>query len=95
MKINLTQKFHYFFPNAFELYTVGITLLLLSAPGLGIIFVEHDDIIPSMFGGLRGVCIAWGCVAALTGVVLIFSGIRRSAMPGTLTYRLTHPRSGA
>jgi hypothetical protein len=70
--------------------TVGITLIFLSSPGLGMIFVTSDAIFPRMFGSFRGIGIAWGCVTAFLGLALIFCGVRRSASPGTMTYRLTH-----
>jgi hypothetical protein len=36
--------------------------------------------------------IGGACIIGLAGVMLIFSGLRQSAVPGTLAYRLTHLR---
>jgi hypothetical protein len=91
MKFDLSRSFRRYFPGTFEMFVVGITLVLLSSPGIGMIFVTHDAIFPHMFTGLRNLGIVWGCVTALLGLGLNFCGVRHSASPGTTAYRLTHP----
>jgi hypothetical protein len=65
-------------------------MILVSLPGLGTIFVYHDDVFPNMVDWLRDIAIAWGCVTGSLGLFFIFSGLQESSSPGTLTYRLTH-----
>ena len=91
MKFSLSRMLRYYLPGSFEMIVVGITLILLSSPGIGMIFVSGDPIFPHMFVSLRGLGIAWGCVTGFLGFALIFGGVRHSASPGTTTYRLTHP----
>jgi hypothetical protein len=94
MKFDLARVLRHYFPGPFEMIVVGITFLLLSSPGLGMIFVTGDAIFPHMFSSLRTAGIAWGCVTAFLGLALIFGGVRQLASPGTMTYRLTHPWGG-
>ena len=91
MKFDLSRVLRHYFPSSLEMIVVGITFILLSTPGIGMIFVTGDAIFPHMFISLRNVGIAWGCVTAFLGLALIFGGVRHSASPGTTAYRLTHP----
>ncbi|HWB51008.1 MAG TPA: hypothetical protein VG651_18000 [Stellaceae bacterium] len=94
MKFNLARTFRYYFPGSFEMVVVGLTLVILASPGIGMIFVTGDAIFPHMFSSLRVLGITWGCVMAFLGLALIFFGVRQTASPGTLAYRLTHPWAG-
>ncbi len=76
------------------MFVVGFTFLLLASPGLGMIFINSDDIFPTMFGKFRVFGIVWGGLATMVALILIFCGIRSSATPGTRAYRLTHPWEG-
>jgi hypothetical protein len=94
MKFGVNQTFRRYFPNAFEMFIVGFTLILLSSPGIGMIFVTSDAIFPHLFVDLRYVGVAFGCVTGGLGLALVVSGVRHSALPGTMAYRLTHPWGG-
>jgi hypothetical protein len=74
------------------MFIIGATLFVVSLPGIGMIFMRHDDIFPSLLGHWGDAAIAIACITGLLGIILIFCGFRRSALPGTLIYRLTHLR---
>ena len=74
------------------MFIIGFILLIVSLPGIGMIFMHHDDIFPSLLGRWGDVATAGACVIGFLGIILIFCGFRQSALPGTLVYRLTHLR---
>jgi len=80
------------FPGPFEMFVAGFMLLLASMPGLSMIVIRHDAVFPTLFDFLYDVGVAWGCVTGLLAVVFLFSACRMSSPPGSLLYRLTHPR---
>jgi hypothetical protein len=92
VKLNLKETFRYYFPSSFEMFIIGATFLIVSLPGIGMIFMHHDAIFPSLLGRWRDIAIAGACLIGLLGIMLIFCGLRQSALPGTLIYRLTHLR---
>jgi hypothetical protein len=91
MKSNLGKVFSYYFPNSFEMYIAGVTIIVISLPGLGMTLIHRDDVFPTMFSKWRDIGIVWGCGTFLIGLALIFCGVRQSSRPGTTTYRFTHP----
>jgi hypothetical protein len=91
MNLKIKETFKYYFPSAFEMYITGIALTICSFPGVGLIFVHQDAILPSTFGGLRDFAIIWGCVTFAAALGLIFGGVRNSTAPGSIAYRITHP----
>ena len=91
MGFNLKKVFGRYFPSPFEMFMTGTACLILSFPGIGMIFVRHDAVFPQMFDSLRKIGVAWGCATLLVGIILVFCGFRSSAAAGTITYRLTHP----
>src|SRR5262249_14979123 len=91
MKIDLGRMLRRYFPGSFEMIVVGITFILLSTTGIGMIFDRRDTIFPHMFASVRLAGIVWACVMVFLGFALIFGGVRHSATPGTMAYRVTHP----
>jgi uncharacterized membrane protein len=92
MRLDLKNIFQYYFPNCFEMFIIGFILLIVSLPGIGMIFMRHDDIFPNLLGRWGDVATVGACVIGFLGIILIFCGFRQSALPGTLVYRLTHLR---
>jgi len=92
MKSGLEKIFRYYFPSSFEKFIIGGVFFVISLPGAGMIFMQRDAVFPSWLGGWGDAVIGGACIIGLVGVMLIFSGLRQSAVPGTLAYRLTHLR---
>ena len=74
------------------MFIIGGVFFVISLPGIGMIFMHHDAIFSGWLGRWGDVAIAGACVIGSLGIMLIFCGFRQSALPGTLTYRLTHLR---
>jgi hypothetical protein len=92
VKLNLEKTFKHYFPSSFEMFIIGGVFFVMSLPGIGMIFVHHDAVFRSWLGLWGDIVIAGACVIGLLGIVLIFCGFRRSALPGSFIYRLTHLR---
>jgi hypothetical protein len=92
VRFNLDKTFRYYFPSSFEMFIIGGVFIVVSLPGIGMIFVHHDAIFPSVLGRWGDIVITGACVVGSLGIALVFCGFRQSALPGTLTYRLTHLR---
>jgi hypothetical protein len=74
------------------MFLVGGVFLVISLPGIGMIFMHHDAIFPNLLGRWGDIASTGASVIGLLGIMLIFCGLRQSALPGTLIYRLTHLR---
>jgi hypothetical protein len=92
VKLNFERTFRYYFPSSYEMFIIGGVFFVISLPGIGMIFMHHDAIFSGWLGRWGDVAIAGACVIGSLGIMLIFCGFRQSALPGTLTYRLTHLR---
>jgi hypothetical protein len=90
MNLRIKKTFQYYFPTTFEMYITGIALLICSFPGVGLIFVHQDAILPDTFSGLRDFGIVWGCVTFAAAAGLLFGAVRKSTAPGSTAYRITH-----
>jgi len=65
-------------------------MLVVSFPGIGMIFFDREGIFPNLMGTLHVIGVAWGCISLLIGLFFIFFGLREVSSPGTVAYRLTH-----
>jgi hypothetical protein len=78
------------FPSSYEIFLIGGIFLVISLPGMTMIFVHHDAIFSNWVGRWGDTAIAGACVIGVLGIMRIVCGFRQSALPGTLVYRLTH-----
>lgn len=93
MALRFEERFKYFFPYNFDVLRTGILFLIVSLPGLVMIFTHHDVFFESaLVDNIRRVGIIWGIITFLIGAGLVYRSARQYSSPGTLTYRITHPR---
>lgn len=92
MRRNLQKILIKYFPSPYERFATGGALLVLTLPGLGMIFIRHDAIYLNAYGDLRTLAMLLECASFLLGAALIFWGVRDAAPAGTLAFRLTHFR---
>jgi len=92
MVFNLKRRFRYYFPHSFEMFIFGSVMLIVSFPGIGMIFFDREGIFPNLMEGLYLIGVTWGCISLFIGLFFIVFGLREVCSPGTVVYRLTHLR---
>lgn len=75
-------------PTDFLPIVIGGALLLLSLPGFVLVLLKPDQ-----NAGILGTALAvWLGIGVVLGVGFLILGIRITAYPGSLAYRITHGR---
>jgi hypothetical protein len=91
MKSKTESFFKKIFPNDDLIVRLGIAFTATSTPSFLFLIIGTDQLFPNFKTLYLASIIISGFILAL-GLSLIFWSIRISTVPGSLAYRITHPR---